>query len=82
MVFTPFHEALSGFHFLSASLAIGLATFGVGISTGRISAQGAYEITANPTNSSNIMKFCLLSQAMTETCTLYGLVIAFMILFM
>lgn len=82
VTYTPFHDALSGMHFLSASLAIGLATFGVGVSTGKIAAQGAQEIISKPDNSSAIMKICLLGQAMTETCTLYGLTIAFMILFM
>lgn len=82
MVCTPFHEELSGMHFLAASLAIGFSTLGVGISTGNISAQGAQEIVANADNSSNIMKFSLLSQAMVETCTLYGLTIALMILLM
>jgi F-type H+-transporting ATPase subunit c len=76
------HEALSGIHFLSAALAIGISTICVGISSGKVSAQGAEEIAMNPENSSSIMKFCLLSQAMIETCTLYGLTIAFMILLM
>jgi F-type H+-transporting ATPase subunit c len=82
MEYTAFHEALSGIHFLSAALAIGLSTLGVGISSGRISAQGVEEITNNPERSSAILKICLLSQALIETCTLYGLTIAFMILFM
>lgn len=81
MTYTPFHEALYGVHFLSAALAIGLSTFGVGIGCGSIAAQGAEEIATNPNNSSEVMRMCLISQAMIETCTLYGLLVAFTILF-
>lgn len=79
---TPLHEALNGIPFFAAALALGLSTFSVGISSGKISAAASTEIAHNVELSSDIFKMSFLAQALIETSTLYGLVVAFMILLM
>jgi F-type H+-transporting ATPase subunit c len=68
--------------FLGASLAISLSGIGSGLSEGYIAGKASEAIARQPKASSDVLRFMLITQAITETTAIFGLLIAIMLLFM
>lgn len=72
---------LNGLMAIGAGLAVGLAGLGVGVGQG-FGTKGALEaIGRNPEAEGKIRSTMLLGLGMTESAAIYGLLIAFIILF-
>ena len=69
-----------GLSALGAGIAM-IAGLGPGIGQGRAAAAGAEAVGRNPGAKSDITSTMLLGQAVAETTGLYGLLIAFLLLF-
>lgn len=65
---------------LAAAFAIGLSTLGAGISSGRTASAACAQIAENPNNYQELSRASMLSQALIDTCGIYGMIIAFGIL--
>lgn len=74
-------SSLIGIAFLSAALCMGLATFGPGVSSGRVAAQACKEMAIDPTAHSSLSKTSFLAQVLIETGAIYGLLIALLLIF-
>jgi F-type H+-transporting ATPase subunit c len=66
---------------IAAALAIGLATIGPGIGQGNASAEAVSGIARQPEAEGKIRGTLLLTLAFMESLTIYGLVIALVLLF-
>ncbi|AHB88692.1 MULTISPECIES: ATP synthase F0 subunit C [Thermosynechococcus] len=66
---------------LAAALAIGLASLGPGLAQGNASGQALEGIARQPEAEGKIRGTLLLSLAFMESLTIYGLVIALVLLF-
>lgn len=66
---------------ISAALAIGLAAIGPGIGQGNASGQAVAGIARQPEAEGKIRGSLLLSLAFMESLTIYGLVVALVLLF-
>jgi len=66
---------------IAAALAIGLATIGPGIGQGNASAEAVAGIARQPEAEGKIRGTLLLTLAFMESLTIYGLVIALVLLF-
>lgn len=74
-------EASQGMKYLGAALAIGIAACGCGVGQG-LAGKGALEgISRNPNAYSKIFTPMILALALIESLAIYGLLIAFIILF-
>ncbi|MDY6820508.1 MAG: ATP synthase F0 subunit C [Deferribacterota bacterium] len=67
--------------YLGAGLAIGLATIGTGLGQGRATASAVEGIARNPSSSPRITTALIIGLAMIESLTIYGLVVALVLLF-
>lgn len=68
--------------YLGAAFAVSLAGIGSGVSEGYIAGRASEAISRQPKASSEILRFMLITQAVTETSAIFGLLIAIMLLFM
>ena len=71
---------IKGMSAVGAGIAM-IAGVGPGIGQGIAAGQGAAAVGRNPGAKGNIMSTMLLGQAVAETTGLYGLLIAFLLLF-
>lgn len=67
--------------YIGAGLAIGAAAGGAGIGIGNIGGKAIEAISRQPEQKSTLQTLMFLTIALAETSAIYGLVIAFMILF-
>jgi F-type H+-transporting ATPase subunit c len=65
----------------SAAIAIGLGVVGAGSSEGYAAAKACEGVARNPQASGAILRTMLMGQAITESTSIYALVIALLILF-
>ncbi|MCH7760988.1 F0F1 ATP synthase subunit C [candidate division TA06 bacterium] len=73
--------ALSGFAYLGAGLAIGLAALGTGIGMGILVGSAVQGIARQPEATNQIRVTMIIGIAFTEALALYALVISFLVLF-
>ncbi len=73
--------ALSGFAYLGAGLAIGLAALGTGIGMGILVGSAVEGIARQPEAINQIRVTMIIGIAFTEALALYALVISFLLLF-
>ena len=66
--------------FLAAELAVAIATIGPGIGQGIVASKAMEAIARQPEATGDIRTSLILSLAFMEALTIYGLLIAFMIL--
>ena len=69
-----------GLSLLAGGLAMGLSTLGVGISSGKLTAQTCNSFTSKPELYSVLTKSSLFSQVLIETSAIYALVISLMLI--
>lgn len=64
---------------IGAGLAIGLSAIGPGIGQGKTAASAVESIARQPEAASSIRTFMILGMALMESLTIYGLLIAFLL---
>lgn len=69
-----------GIAYLAAGICAGLGTFGPGISSGLTAASACKGITQDPTTFDSLSRLCLFAQGIIETCAIYAIVIAFVLI--
>jgi F-type H+-transporting ATPase subunit c len=74
------NSGIHGLGFLAAALAIGIGTFGPGISSGAIASAACQEIAADPKNSSILIKTSILGQGLVDAAAIYALLISLLLL--
>ena len=72
---------IKGLAFLASALCIGLGTIGPGISSGRVAAAACKEIAHTPEADSQLRRISILGQGIIDTCAIYALLIALLLLF-
>lgn len=71
---------LKAISLLSAALCIGIGTFGPGISSGTIASSACTQIGINPDSYSLQSKTSIFAQSITETATIYALMVSLLII--
>lgn len=71
---------VSGIIALAAALAIAVATIGPGLGQGKVGAAAMESIARQPEAAGDIRTSMILAMALLEALTIYGLLIAFMII--
>lgn len=66
---------------LAAGLSIGLSAVGPGIGQGAAAAQALAALSRQPSSEEQIQSMMLIAMALMESLTIYGLVVALVILF-
>jgi F-type H+-transporting ATPase subunit c len=66
---------------LAAGLSIGLSAVGPGIGQGAAAAQALAALSRQPASEEEIQSMMLIAMALMESLTIYGLVVALVILF-
>lgn len=79
--FPPMSDLTSAASVLAAALAVGLAAIGPGIGQGTAAGQAVEGIARQPEAEGKIRGTLLLSLAFMEALTIYGLVVALVLLF-
>lgn len=74
------HISLNGIGFIAAALAIGIGTFGPGVSSGNIASAACKEIAIDPKNSSLLMKTSVLGQGIVDAAAIYALLVSLLLL--
>lgn len=67
---------LIGFAYIIFALAIGIGTFGPGISSGRSAAAAALQIAYNPRNYNLVTRTSMMAQGLIDTCAVYAFIIS------
>ncbi len=70
---------LKGVAMLGSAFCIGICTIGPGISSGKIAAAASYHIALNKDIASPISRLSMLAQGLVDTCAIYGLLIAILL---
>lgn len=70
----------SGIIALAAALAVSLSTLGPGLGQGRTAAKAMEAIARQPEAAGSIRSTMIISMALMEALTIYGLLIAFMLI--
>ena len=70
----------TGMAYLGAGIAT-LSGFGVGIGQGKIGAEAVAAVGRQPEAKGEILQTMIIGQGITETAAIYGLVIAFVLIF-
>jgi F-type H+-transporting ATPase subunit c len=78
---SPMNPIISGASVIASGLAIGLAAIGPGIGQGSAAAQAVEGLARQPEAEGKIRGTLLLSFAFMESLTIYGLVVALILLF-
>ena len=68
--------------FFSAALCMGLGTFGPGFNSGKISGSACKQMAITPEQYHPIARTSLFGQVLIETCAIYSMIVAFLLLFM
>ncbi len=71
---------LNGIAFLAAGICTGIGTIGPGISSGKIAAAACIQIARNPETHSIVSRVSMLAQGLIETCTIYTILISFLLI--
>lgn len=71
----------AGVSCIAASICMGLATFGPGISSGRVASHACRQIALAPENYGSLSRTSLFAQVLIETAAIYGLIIALLLIF-
>jgi F0F1-type ATP synthase membrane subunit c/vacuolar-type H+-ATPase subunit K len=74
-------DIVAGIGFLAAGLAVGIGTFGAGISSARTAAAAAQYIAINPQSANILSQTSLLGQGMIEASVIYPTIVAFFLIF-
>jgi len=74
-------DVLDAARVFSAAICIGIGTMGPGISSGKTAAAACTEIVRNPLVYSQLSKVSMLAQGLIDTCAIYTLLVAILILF-
>lgn len=70
----------TGMSYIAASLAI-LVSAGVGVGEGYTVGKACEAVGRNPEVQSKVMTLMIVGMAITETCAIYGLIIAILLIF-
>lgn len=71
---------IQGVALLATGLCMGLGTIGAGISSGKTAAAACKEIALEPQNYSLLSKTSMFAQGLIDTCAIYALLVAFMLM--
>ena len=71
---------MDGFGFLGAGLAVALSGIGAAVGEAMIAVAAFNSILRNPDMKGKFMTYMILFIALTESCAIYGLIVAFKIL--
>lgn len=84
LLFSPMPSStiIDGVALLAAGLCTGFGTIGTGISTGMVAASASNQIALNPDSYSIISRTSTFSQCLIETCSLYAVLISFLLIFL
>lgn len=83
LVILPAPATLTGaLAFVAASIAIGFGTIGPGISSGETAAAACRQIALHPEASSTLSRTSMFGQGLIDTCAIYSLLIALLLIFM
>lgn len=69
-------DLMRGVALLAASIAIGLGTFGTGISSGKTAAAACEQIAQNPKQTKQVSRTSLIAQGLIETTAIYSILLA------
>jgi F-type H+-transporting ATPase subunit c len=72
---------IDGIALLSAGLCTGLGTMGAGIGSGIIAQGACRQIALNPDSRSILSRTSMFGQGLIETCTIYAILISFLLIF-
>jgi len=75
-------ELIKGIAYISAGLCAGIGTFGTGVGSGKTAAAACISIAHDIKQFDSISRLSLLAQGLIETCTIYAMIIAFILLLM
>lgn len=68
--------------FLGAGIAVGLGAIGPGLGEGYIGGKACEGIASNPQEAGLLTRTMLVGMAVVESCSIYALVVALLLLFM
>ena len=71
---------IKGIMMFSAGLCMSLSTIGPGISSGRTAAAAAYQIARDPEKHAQLSRISMVGQGLIDTCAIYGLLVAGMLI--
>ena len=71
---------LKGVMMLSAGLCMSIGTIGPGISSGKTAAAAAHQIALDPEKYSILSRLSMVAQGLIDTCAIYALLIAGMLI--
>lgn len=77
---TDVHSLLAGIMYMSAALCIGIGTIGAGIGSGRIAAAACEQIVQKPELHGFLSRISMFGQGLIDTCAIYALLIAIMLI--
>ena len=72
---------IAGSLYLATACIIGFSTLGAGISSGRTAVAACKQITLKPEHYNVISRTSMLGQTLIDTCTIYGLILALILMF-
>lgn len=75
-------ELIRGVALLAGSIAIGIGTFGTGISSGRTAAAACEQLAENPKQSTQVSRTSLIAQGLIETTAIYSILLALILTFL
>lgn len=78
---TEYLEIAKAAAFLGAGLAVGIGAIGPGIGEGYIGGKACEGMSQNPKESSMLTRTMLIAMAVVESCSIYALVIALILIF-
>ncbi len=73
------NELLKGVAYIAAGLCAGIGTMGTGIGSGKTAAAACISIAHDIRHFDSISRMSLLAQGLIETCTIYAMIIAFIL---
>ena len=76
----PENDTLKGIMMLAAGLCMSVGTIGPGISSGKTAAAASHQIALNPKNYSLLSRLSMVGQGLIDTCAIYALLIAGMLI--
>jgi F-type H+-transporting ATPase subunit c len=75
-------ELIRGLALIAASIAIGLGTFGTGISSGKTAAAACTQLEQNPKQTKQVSRTSLIAQGLIETTAIYSILLALILTFL
>ena len=74
------HPLVASFSMIGAALCMGLGTIGPGIASGKTASAACKEIGKNPENYAALSKVSMFGQGLIDTCAIYTMIIAIMLI--